>query len=95
MPETPAQRAARERNLSKGNPSAYKRKPAQGAEPPAEPPAEPAPADDTFRARPRAPKKAPRAKAPRKKPAAAPASSPPPAPSGDGGFWQGLKDAFG
>lgn len=99
MPESPAQRAARERNLRKGNPAAYKGGSQGGSqgEPPAEPPAEPGEESTTFRAR-----SAPAAKArkPKKRrvPPRAPAAEPAPPPAekkSGGGFLSGLLEGFG
>lgn len=112
MPESPAQRAARERNLSKGNPRAYKGGGSQG-EPPDPPgkaqdnprpapsqeaPPQSAPGDGYVRAK-RSAKGAPKKpKESRSRPATPASAAPPPAPvsSGDGGgFFDGLREAFG
>lgn len=102
MAETPAQRAARERNLRKGNDRAYSKAKggSQGDEPPA--PADP-PADEggkpTFRARSSKPPAKPRKPKQRRTPPRAPAPAddpPPPAKRGSGsGFFQGLREGFG
>jgi hypothetical protein len=106
MPETPAQRAARERNLRRGNPNSYS-KPAEGqsTDPPraaeaAGPPAAEGAAEGArgpaIRARPRAAEGASSAP-PRKKPAAprakpsAPESAPREKPPG---FFGGLADGL-
>jgi hypothetical protein len=103
MPETPAQKAARERNLRKGNPSAYSRT-AQG-EPPEDPPETPRPAPGrsqgpaqgarTFRAKsaPRKTRKPPRAKAAAPR---GPTEDPPgPAKEKSPGFLGGLLEGLG
>ncbi len=98
MAESPAQRAARERNLRLGNPRSYSQ-PAEGA--PEKPPRAAEGETTTFRARapraaaPKTPRK-PRA-APRARPRA-PEGDPPAAPrepkSGGGGFFGGLLDGL-
>lgn len=110
MAETPAQRAARERNLRKGNPRSYSNPPAEGA--PRETAedgrgsaegAPRAPEGQTFKARPRSAEKAPRKPraAPRARPRAAEGEqstsaegAPRAAPAKGGGFLSGLLDGL-
>lgn len=109
MPETPAQRAARERNLAKGNPRAYSRSSQDAAQEPPRaaqgaPRAEEATGTTTFRARLRAkgaptPKK--RSSAPRTRPRATEGTAESglgqqadSRGGGGGGFLGGLLDGF-
>jgi len=106
MPESTAQRKARERNLRKGNPAAYGAGALGGAEDPPREEQNPAQggaqeAPRTFRARAKGTPKGARTPKPRKTPARAPgpAQEPPrerpSASQGGGGFLGGLLEGFG
>lgn len=105
MAESSAQRAARERNLRKGNPAAYK----GGSKGEAQENGGPPPEDEgsegggggtrTFRARisPAKPKSKSRARKPaaRRTPPRAPADPPPAKRGSSGGFFDGLLKGLG
>jgi hypothetical protein len=104
VPQTPAQKAAAERNLRKGNPRAFSRESPQEA-PPEKPPAKaqggPGPARETIRVRKGSPPKGSSAQKAQKSPKArrvpprAPAEDPPARSQGGGGFFDGLLKGFG
>jgi hypothetical protein len=102
-PRTPAQEAAAERNLQKGNPKSYSRRSAEEAPPKTPDSIEEVPSKDTYRARAasRKPSKAAqgRSEGASRKTTAKPRSAPreaPRAPRGSsGGFWSGLLEGLG
>jgi hypothetical protein len=91
MAETPAQRAARERNLRKGNPRSYSNGDAEEAPATAEE-APRAAESQTFKARPRTAEKPPRKR--RTPPRAAEGRAEEAPRASSGGFFGGLLDGL-
>jgi hypothetical protein len=99
MPESPAQRAARERNLRKGNPRSYGARSAEdnGEKPSSAAEGAPRAAEgETFKARPRGPAKAPRKQRASPRSSEGGASQAPRAAesANSGGFFGGLLDGL-